>query len=171
MVAAMLEPMEGVDGGDDFEAGGNGLFQSFLGARLGFAQKMLQFGERLLDGVEVRAVGRQENELATAGFDAFAHRVALVDLAVVQDDRLAGAQVGAKRPFKPTDKRLAVGGPLDGGRSDNPLAPHGGEQGGVTAPVARGARAGAFALARPPVEGMKRPVGPALVHENQVPRL
>ena len=47
------------------------------GARVGFAQEGLEFGEDLLDGIEIGQVARQEEQLGAGGPDQLTHGVTL----------------------------------------------------------------------------------------------
>ena len=66
-----------------------------MGTFGGLAQEMLELGEDLLDRVEVRAVGRQEEEPCAPCTDRCSDRRLLVAGEVVHDDDVAGASVGA----------------------------------------------------------------------------
>src|SRR5258705_6061503 len=57
-------------------------------------QKCFQLGEGELDGIEVRAVGRQEAQPRTDPFNRRLHLRLFVHREVIEDDDLAGA----KRP-------------------------------------------------------------------------
>ena len=58
----------------------------------GLSQEMFQFGEGLLDRVEVWGVGRQEEQLRPGGADSPAHRLAFMAAEIVEDDDVAGRQ-------------------------------------------------------------------------------
>ena len=63
------------------------------GALCGLAQERLQFGEDLLDRVEVRRVRRQVEEAGASGLDRAADARDLVGRQVVEDDDIARASV------------------------------------------------------------------------------
>ena len=56
----------------------------------GFAEEGVESGEDLSDGVEVGAVGRQEEEPGAGGSDGAAHDFYLVAAEIVDDDDVAG---------------------------------------------------------------------------------
>lgn len=56
----------------------------------------LEFGKGLLDGVEVRAVGREIAHARTCCFDRGLNAGAFVRAEIVHDDDVAGSQVGHK---------------------------------------------------------------------------
>src|SRR5215210_3905304 len=75
------------------------LDQRLAGARLRLAQKALYLRERLLDGVVVRRVGWQEEQLAAPRLDQLAHLLALVRREVVRNYDLPGAKRGRQNPL------------------------------------------------------------------------
>jgi len=50
---------------------------------------VFEFSEDLFDRIEVRAVGRQEEQMGSRGADRVAGRFALVTAEIVEDDDLA----------------------------------------------------------------------------------
>src|SRR5215210_2827964 len=81
------------------------LDQRLAGARLRLAQKALYLRERLLDGVVVRRVGWQEEQLAAPRLDQLAHLLALVRREVVRNYDLPGAKRGAPEPARRKPRR------------------------------------------------------------------
>src|ERR1017187_7798625 len=71
-IATVAEPSCCVGCSNGFEGIGDGLIECFFGSCLGVAQELLEFGPGLLDGVQVWRVGRQIEQLRTAGFDPLA---------------------------------------------------------------------------------------------------
>jgi hypothetical protein len=57
---------------------------------------MFELGEDLFDGIEVGAVGRQEDEVGAFGSDDGASGVAFVAAEIVQDDDIARREGGAR---------------------------------------------------------------------------
>lgn len=67
----------------------------FLGfALLGHSHPVLDLGESLFDGVEVRRVWRQEPEAGAGGLDGISHGPGFVRAKVVHDDDIAGLERG-----------------------------------------------------------------------------
>ncbi len=90
------------------------VFQSALaGARRGLSQQGLELGERLLDGVQVRRVGRQGEEAGTDSPDRLAHAGRLVGCQVVQDHDIAGREGGGENLPDVGLERLARHGPVE----------------------------------------------------------
>ena len=61
----------------------------FDGSLGGFAEQGLELGEDLLDGVEIGAVGGQEQEFRAGSADGLADSLALVATEIVHDDDVA----------------------------------------------------------------------------------
>lgn len=71
----------------------------FDGSSVELAQERLELGEDLFDGVEVRGVGRKEQELGPGETDGTADRLAPVVARVVHDDDIAGPQDRGPAPI------------------------------------------------------------------------
>ena len=93
---------------DEFADGGPKAFDSSLG---GFSQERFQLGEGVFDGIEVRAVGREVEELRARRFDQLAHPRTFVARQVVHDHDIAFAQFGDENFFDVGLEREAVDGP------------------------------------------------------------
>src|ERR1700674_2946431 len=85
--------------GNLFEKGGDGVPQLFDSARLHFAQERFESGEKLFDGIEIRAVSRQENGACAAGLDCFFDPVDLMSGNIVKKDDLTLLQSWSKNLF------------------------------------------------------------------------
>ena len=59
-----------------------------------FTQVRLELGERLLDRVEVGAVGRQEQQVGAGGLDDIANGLPFVAGQIIHDDDVAGRELG-----------------------------------------------------------------------------
>ena len=57
--------------------------------RLSFSDEVFELGEDLFDGIEVGAVGRQEDEVSAFGSDDGASGLTFVAAEIVQDDDIA----------------------------------------------------------------------------------
>lgn len=78
------------------------------GALFGFPDEGLELGEHHLDGVEVRAVGRQEEEMGSNLADGLAGSVRLVAPEIIKDDDVARRQGGNEGLFDPGGEGGAV---------------------------------------------------------------
>lgn len=72
--------------------GGSGKQEAIEAALSGLAQVCFKLGEEVFDGVEIRAVGRQEHQGSAPGFDGLADPGDLVRTQIVGDDKIAWPQ-------------------------------------------------------------------------------
>ena len=133
----------------------------------GGSEEALQLGEDLLDGIEVRAVGREVEQPRPGGLDGLAHPRHLVGLQVVEDDGVARLEHGHERVGDVGSEACAVGGSVEQGSGTQAIAAQGGgDRGGLVMPV-RDGEAAALAPRGPTVAA--RHVGGCggLVEEDQ----
>jgi len=97
----------------------------------------LQLREGHLDGVEIGAIGRQEQEPAAMGFEHLCGGIALVGCKVVEDDDGAGFQLGDQDLFDVRVKGILVHGAGDHPRSHDPITRQPRDQGLVAPPPER----------------------------------
>ena len=84
---------------------------------------MFEFGEDLLDRVEVGRVFWQENEMRAGFANGRAHDFALVAAEIVHDDDVAGTKRWDENRFDVEEKALAIDGTIDEpGRLDTVMA-------------------------------------------------
>src|SRR5512140_2069181 len=62
----------------------------FDGSFRSLSEQCFEFCEDLLDGIEVRAVRRQEEQLGAGGADSASHGLSFVTAEIVDDDDVAG---------------------------------------------------------------------------------
>jgi hypothetical protein len=113
----------------------------------------------MLDGVEVRAPGRQEKQAPAARLDFLAHGVGFVHAEVVHEHDPAKAQSGAEHPLQATQGRLrCLGSACHAHRAKMrvPLGTHGCQNGRVAPAVSRNRSVRAFCLGRAALAGGKR---------------
>lgn len=100
-----------------------------MGTLSGFAEEVLELSEDLFDGVQVRAVGRQEQQPCTGAADGCAHGGFLVARQVVHDDDVAGRERGHQALLYIIGEALAVDRLIQHAGSVNPVAAKGCEEG------------------------------------------
>src|SRR4029079_17109883 len=88
----MFEPAVDVGAGNGRQGGPGGGAEGVVGPGGGASEERLELGERLLDGVAVRGVGREVPEVGASGLDRSAGSVAVVGAEVVGDDDLARSE-------------------------------------------------------------------------------
>lgn len=76
------------------EQGSCGFPCCLYGSCGGGTHEVLEFGEDLFDWVEIRTVGRQEEELCSGPADGLSNRLSLVRAEIVHDDDVAGRERG-----------------------------------------------------------------------------
>ena len=89
-------PSGGIGGGNRRDGQAHGLLERFLRASAQAAQDRLELGERLLNRVEVRRVGRQEAHVATACGERRADTGRFMGAEIVHHDDLPRMQVCAR---------------------------------------------------------------------------
>ena len=110
----MGKPIDGVLRCDARQSRSNRLDQSRLGTRLGAAQGALDFAPHLLNGIEVRGVGRQKENLGPCLRNQGESGLTFVRGEVVHNDDIALAQGRREDPADIGPENLRIGGPLDG---------------------------------------------------------
>ena len=78
---------------------------------LGLPHQVFEFGEHLLDGIEVGAVGRQEEQMRALGPDRGACGLALVTAEIVQNDDVARRERRGQDPLDVEQEQFALIGP------------------------------------------------------------
>ena len=89
---------------------------------------MLELGKDLLDGIEVRAVRRQEEEVRACGPDGTTDSLALMAAEIVEDDDVALGERGHEDPLDIEGKEFAVDRPIDDPRGIDAVAAQGGNE-------------------------------------------
>src|SRR5271166_6315182 len=92
LVSAVTEPCGSVFRSNGFYRCSDGLVQGFGGPGFGSTQALLELGPGFLDGIKVRRVRRQIQQLRAAGFNQLADSGYLVGAEVIQDQHVAGPQ-------------------------------------------------------------------------------
>lgn len=139
------------------------------GALGSFSQEVLEFGEDLLDRVEVRAVGRQVEELGALGPDGRADGWPFVAAEIVHDDDIAGRQRRGEELFDPRREASTVDRPVKDGRGVDAVRAQGRHE-GQRAPVSMGNfRDEPLATRTPATERRHVGLGPGFVDEDQAP--
>ena len=141
------------------------------GARLRLSKPVLEFGEGLLDGIEIRAVGRQEEAVRASGADRFPHGLSLVAAKIVEDDDISRSECWEEELFGIGEELLAVDRPVeDAGRID-PVDPERGEEGQCPPAAVRRSADQALAATAPAPERRHIGFDPGLVNEHQAARV
>lgn len=114
---------EGIEQGSDLSPGG------FDCAFIGLSEQGLELGEDHFDGVQVRAVGLQEQKMRARTADQFAGGQTFVAAKVVGDDHIAGHQCRGKALSDPSREGIPVDRPVQHERRDDPVVAQSGKEG------------------------------------------
>jgi hypothetical protein len=132
-------------GREKFQRNGDEPADLIEGARTRGAQEGFQFGERELDRIEVRTIGREESHPRADLLDRGLHLRLLVDREVIEDNDVAGAQRGHQHLLDVREERRTIDGPIEHRRCAETLKTKRGDHGVGLPMAARGviAEAGA----------------------------
>lgn len=81
--------------------------------RLCGSHEVFEFGEDLLDRVEVRAVGWQEDKVGSSGADSLASRFVLVAGKIVENDDLARCEGGCQHLVDVQREEFTIDGTIN----------------------------------------------------------
>ena len=140
--------------------GGDGTFVSL-------SEQRLQLGEDHLDRVEVRAVGRQEQQMGTYGAYRAPYALAFMASKVVEHDDIARPQRRDQELLDPGLKQHAVDGSIQDQRSDDATAAQASNEGHRLPMAMRHLRHQALATGRASVLAGHVRLGPGFVDEDQ----
>jgi len=101
---------------------------TFNGALLGLAEQDFELCEDLLDRIEVRAIGRQEDEPGARGADSLADSLGLMRAEIVHDDDVARLERWHQHLLDIGTEALTVDWPVDDARRGDAVVPECGEE-------------------------------------------
>ena len=99
------------------------------GSRRSFAEQGFEFGEPLLDRVEIGAIGRQVEQLGAGFLDRRPDALDLVARQIVEDDDVAGLELGSEELLDPGAELLAVDRPVERARRNQTVLPQRADEG------------------------------------------
>ena len=141
----------------------------FYGSLGGFSQEQLELGEDLFDWIEVRGVGRQEQQPGPSRADRLADGCALVTAKVVHDDDIAGVERWDEELLDPGGEAEAVDRSVKDARRIDPVMTECCQE-GQRAPFAERRAGDELAAARRPASDRGHVgLGPGLVDEDEAP--
>ena len=157
--------------GEPTEESSDGIPESFAVPGGGLADQRLQFGEGLLNRIEIGAVGRQVDKPGAARLDGFAHASHLVRAEVVHDDDVTGHEGRGQDLFDVGEEHLAVHRAIKDERCRYPGRSQSGDECRcLPVPVRNGCNKTLTTLAAPAQPGHVRG-GPGLVEANELVRI
>ena len=116
----MLEPPNGIGGGDGLQGFGKGGNQLFPAPWHQFSDNGFDLGPCLLDWIQVGRVGGKERQDGTTAFDGHSKTLVTVNAQVVPDHNVSRFELGNETTVDPLKHRLAVDRARNNHRSDNP---------------------------------------------------
>jgi len=123
------------EGAQDFA---NGRANGFDGSCAGFSQVVFEFGEQLLDRVQVRRVFRQKDEMCAGLADGGPYSLSFVAAEIVHDDDVSGPHGGDENFLDIKEETLTIDRTIDQpGRLDAIVAERGEERHCVPMAVGR----------------------------------
>jgi hypothetical protein len=126
----MGKPIPGILGGDAPQSASDGFDKCGLGPRLGAAQGGFELAPHLFNGIELRRVGWQEEDLGSGASDQRESRFAFMRAEVVHDDHIALAQGWAQNTAHIRPENLSIGGPFNGHTGGGAVQAHRADHGG-----------------------------------------
>lgn len=166
----MGEPAAGVSGGQRLQGGGDSGVACLARPGAGAAEDRLELTEGLLDGIEIRRVGWQEEDVTARGLDQTLGGGALMNAEVVPDDELAGTQRGHQDLGDEDVKCQPVEGSLPRHGGGDPPPRERRDQRGLGPVIARGGADHPLAPWRPTEAGRHCQVDATLIDEDEVGR-
>ena len=131
----------------------------------------LQFGEELLDGVEIRRVGRQKHDARALCLDSLSHTNDLVAAEVVGQHDVADPQSWGEKLLDPGTERDAVDGAVQDHRCHDPVAAQPGQEGRRAPMPVRHTGRHSLAARTTAIEPGHVGLKPSLVEKHQAPRV
>ncbi len=130
---------------------------------------MLELGKDLLDGVQVRAIGRQEQQSCTGAADCFADGGPFVAAQIVHDYDIPGSECGHEELLDIFKEAGSVDRLIEDARGIDPVATQCGKE-GHRPPVTIGYFGmQPLTLGCPAAQGRHIGLGPGFINENKPP--
>ena len=134
------------------------------------SQECLEFGERLLDRVQVGTVGRQIEQLGTGRPDRSPYGRVLMATEVVHHHDVAWPQGWDQELHHPGEETLGVDGAIQDARRGNPITSQPGHEGECLALAVRNLGDQALASGAAAMQAGHVRLRPGLVYEDQTGR-
>lgn len=167
----MAEPAEDVLQADSFQGSGDGLVKSVTGTSLARFDEDFDLRERFFDRIQVRRVGRQEEQRTTVSRKQLGNLIAFVNTVVIKDDDLTRYKGGYKH-------LLDIG--LEGQTVHTALKRHGclesiegqgSDEAGVFSPILWHLAVSTFSFRGTGISRAHRQVEPTFIYENEFARV
>jgi hypothetical protein len=143
----------------------------FDGSLGGFAEQGLEFGEDLLDRIEVGTVGRQEEQLGADGPYRAPNGSAFVAAEIIDDDDVAWLKGRNQELLDIGQEALTIDRPVDHTGRIDAIRSQGGKEGECSPASVRHLRHQPLAARRTSMSACHVGLGPGLVNEDQARRI
>lgn len=140
-----------------------------MGSFSGLSEQMFEFGEHLLDGVQVGGVGRQEDQLGACLADGAAYLGPFVAAQIVHHDDIAGLKGRTQNLLHPCNHALAVDRLIEHERRIDPIVTQRGDECHRTPVTVRNLGMQPLAHRCPAAQRGHVGFGPGLINKNQPP--
>ena len=167
-IATVGEPAVGIGGCDLVDYGRERNLECLFGAGCRGAQQSFQLAPGLLDGVEVRGVGRQEEEATSGAFDQRADLVCFMRSKVVQDHHLPGPECRDENVAYKGDRDRCICGQRDRHAGNQALETEPTQQGQLRPAPGGRTPVGPLPDGRSSVAPRHRGADSALIHKDQI---
>ena len=139
----------------------------FDGPFLGFSQQRFEFGEDLFDRVEVRRIGRQEDEPGTSSTDQTAHLAAFVRTKIVHHHNISGRQCWGEHLLDIDREGFAIDRSVEHKRRRDPVMPKRGKERHRAPVTVRNLAHKRLATALPATRPCHIGLGPGFIDEDE----
>src|ERR1700691_4187322 len=153
--------------GDGEKSGAKRAREFAEGACARLSQQRLQLRPSVLDRIEVGRVARKEDEARTSGLHQIAYACGLVGTELVENDDVAGLQLGSEALLDVGVEGASVHRPVEHHRRDDAFERQRCRHRDVVAPVLRNRVACTLADGRARIRASHREVDPRFVDEEQ----
>ena len=138
-----------------------------MSALFGLSHEVLELGEELLDGIEVGAVGRQEEEMGALFPDCAARRLAFMRAEIIEDDDVARLEGWSQHLLDIGGEERAVDRPVNHAGSIDAIMPQSRDEGERLPVAIRNLGGETLAFWSPAAQRRHVGLHPGLVDEDQ----
>jgi hypothetical protein len=141
------------------------------GPRLSHSHEVLELGEELLNGVEVRAVGRQKEHVGSRLPNSASRRLAFVAAEIVEDHDIAFGKGRSQYLLDVEGEEFPVDGAVDDPRGIDAIDPQSGDEGECLPVTVRNTRREALSARSPAAQRCHVGLDPGLIEEGEASRV
>jgi hypothetical protein len=137
------------------------------GPRLGLSHEVLELGEELLDGVQVRAVGWQKEHVGSCLPEGASCRLAFVAAEIVEDDDITFGKGRSQYLLDVEGEEFPVDGAIDDPRGIDAIDPQGCDESECLPVTVRNPRRRALSPRSPAAQRRHVGLDPGLIEEGE----